>query len=92
VWDFLGFPTELVYASANADVYFDRIDTKTLCTRRSTWTGPYLEDYDGSQGIMGMRHYEKRADVGGDVHSGAYTSAVPAESYVLVYSMGVEKS
>jgi carboxypeptidase D len=29
VWDFLGFPTELVYASADADVYFNRIDTKT---------------------------------------------------------------
>ena len=65
---------------------------KPLCTRRSTWTGTYLEDYDGSQGIMGMRHYEKRADVGGDVRSGAYTSAVLAESYVQVYSMGVGKS
>ena len=41
---------------------------------------------------MGMRHYEKRADVGGDVRSGAYTSAVLAESYVQVYSMGVGKS
>ena len=34
----------------------------------------------------------KRADVGGDVHSGAYTSAVPAGSYVQAYSMGVAKS
>ena len=29
MWDFLGFPTDLVYASANADVYFDRTDTET---------------------------------------------------------------
>lgn len=29
MWDFLGFPTELVYTPAGADVYFDRTDTET---------------------------------------------------------------
>ena len=32
---------------------------KPPSTRRNTWTGPYLDGYDGSQGIMGMQHYER---------------------------------